>query len=85
MASFPSAKLMPVINSACTVDHAVSICDLFPILVGPPSSKRRKPEVGLRVYTKAVDVASGSLSSCVGSAGSATGFSRGCSSVAVSV
>ena len=38
----------------------------------------RKPEVGLQVYTKAGDVASGSWSSYVDSADPVSGFSRGC-------
>ena len=66
--SFPS-KLIAVISSASTVvDHAVSVCFLVPMFMGPPFRKKKKLEVGLRVYTKAVDVASGSWSSCVHSA-----------------
>ena len=57
---------------------------LGPDVDGPPTRKK-KPEVGLRVYTKAVDVASGSLSSCVKLAGSAAGFAHGCFSAVVSV
>ena len=38
----------------------------------------RKLEVGLRVYTKAGDVASGPRSSSVDSADPVSGFARGC-------
>ena len=52
--------------------------------MGPPLRKRN-PEVGLRVYTKAVEVASGSWSSCVDSADLVAGLARRCHSVIVSV
>lgn len=52
--------------------------------MGPPF--RKKPEVDMRVYTKAVDVASGSpLSSCVESADPAAAFARGCPSALMGV
>ena len=59
-----SLKLIAVISSAATtVDHAVSVCFLVPMLMGLPFRKERKPEDG--VHTKAVEVASGSLSPCI--------------------
>ena len=54
VSSFPS-KLIDAIRSASTFDHAVSVYFLVPMLMGPPFRKKRKPEVGLRVYTKAVE------------------------------
>ena len=50
--------------------------------MGSPSSKKRKPKVGLRVYTKAV-VASGFRSSCVDAADPVPGFASGCPSAIV--
>ena len=84
VSSFPS-KLIAVISSASTVDHAVSVCFSVPMLMGPPFGKKKKPEVGLRVYTKVVEVASGSWSSCVDSADPVSGFARRCPSAIVSV
>ena len=84
MSSFPS-KLIAVISSPSTVDHAVSVCFLVPMLMGPPFRKKRKPEVGLQVYTKAVEVAIGSWPSCLDSADPVWGFARRCHSAIVSV
>ena len=82
--SFPS-KLIAVISSASTGDHAVSVCFLVPILMAPPFREKRESEVGLRVYTKAVEVARGSWSSCVDSADPVSGFARRCPSTIVGV
>ena len=84
MSSFPSNQII-VISSASTVDHAVRVCFLLRMLVRPPFRKKRKPEVNLRVYTKAVEVASGSWSSCVDSADPVAGFGRRCPCAIVSV
>ena len=78
-----SHKLIAVISSAYTVDHALSVCFLVPMLVGPPFRKKRKAEVGLRVYTEAIEVASGSWSSCVNSADPVSGFARTCLSIMI--
>lgn len=54
-------KLIATTSSASTVDKAVSVCIMAPMLMGPPSGKyRKKTEDALRVYTKAVDVSNGS-------------------------
>ena len=75
VSSFTSIPIT-VISSASTADHAVSVCFLVPMLMVPPFRKKRKPEVGLRVYTKAVAVASDSLSSYVDPADPVSGFAR---------
>ena len=49
--------------------------------MGSSFRKEREPEVGLRVYTKAVEVAIGSWLSCVDSVDPVLGFARGCLSV----
>ena len=59
MAAFPS-KLIAVISSASTVDYAASLCVLVSMFMGSSFRVDRGPEVGLRAYTKAGDVASGS-------------------------
>lgn len=59
---------MAVISSATTLNFAVTVCYLAPMLMGPPFRKKRKPEIGLRVYTKGVEVATSSWSPCVNSA-----------------
>ena len=84
MAAF-SSTLIAVISSASTVNFATSLCFLASICMGSLFRKERKPEVGLRVYTKAGDVASGSWSSCVGSADPVSGFARVCPFAVVSV
>ena len=55
------------------------------MLMDPPSGKKKKPEVGLRVYTKAVDVTSDSRLSCVDSADPVLRFARKCPIAIVSV
>ena len=50
------------------------------MLMGPSFRKHTKSEAGLRVYTKAVEVASGSWSSCVDSVDPVSGFVRRCPS-----
>ena len=72
------------LSSASSVKQAVRVCFLVPISMGSPSSKKRKPEVGLRLYAKA-EVTSGSWSSCVDSADPVPEFARGCPSTTVSV
>lgn len=47
--------------------------------------QERKSNVGLRVYTKAIEVARGSWSSCVHSAYSVSGYARGCRFAVASV
>ena len=59
MAAFPS-KLIAVISSAAIVNYAASLCGLASMFMGSSFRMERKPEVGLRVYTQAGDVASGS-------------------------
>ena len=80
MSSFPS-KLIAVISSTSAVGHAVSVCFLVPVLMGPRFRKKRKPEVGLRVYTMAVEAISGSWSFCVDYADLVSGFARRCPSM----
>ena len=48
VSSFPS-ELIAVMSSVSTVDHAVIVCFLVPMLMGLPFRKTRKPEVALRV------------------------------------
>ena len=48
------------------------------MFMGSSFRMERKLKVGLRVYTNAGDVASGSRSSCVDSADPVSGFTRGC-------
>ena len=57
MKSFPS-KLIAVISSASVVSYEPSLCVLVSMFMG--SRFRKKPEVGLRVFMKAGDVASDS-------------------------
>ena len=82
--SFFPSKLIAVISPASTVDHAFSVCFMVPMFMCAPFGKI-KPEVGLQLYTKAVEVAGGSWSSCVDYADSVSGFSRRCPSGIVSV
>ena len=84
MFSYPS-KLIAIISSALTVEHAVSVCFFDPMLIGPPFGRKRKPQVGLRVYTKAVEVASASWSSGVDSMDAVSVFSHRCPSLIASV
>lgn len=56
-----------------------------PMLVNSPFRKMRRPELGLRVYANAADVASGSRSPCIEPADPTLGFARGRPSVIVSV
>lgn len=65
------------------VDYAVSVWVLAPILTDPPA--RKKPEVGLRVNTKAIDVSTGSLSPCAKLRGLVAGLAGGYISANVSV
>lgn len=56
------------------------------MLMGPPFREESKPEVDLRVYsTKAVEVSSGSRSSCAEAADPAAGFACGYLSAVMSV
>ena len=48
MSSFPSNQII-VISSASTVDHAVSVCSVVSMLMGPPFRKGRKSKIGWRV------------------------------------
>ena len=84
VSSFPS-KLIAVTSSSSTVDHAVRVSFLVPMLMGPPFRKERKPEVGLPLCTRAVEVASGSWSSCGDSVDTVSRFIRRCPSAIVSV
>ena len=54
------SKLVAVIGSASTVNYAVGLCVLVSMLMGSSFRMERNLKVGLRVYTKAGDVASGS-------------------------
>ena len=74
MAAF-SSKLIAVISSASTVNYAASLCVVASTFMGSSFRLERKPEVGLRMYTKAGDVASGFWSSCVDSADAVSSFS----------
>lgn len=50
-------KLIVVISSTSNVERARNVRVLAPMLMGPPFKKKRRPEVDLWMYTKAVDVA----------------------------
>ena len=52
-------KLIAAIGSASTVDYGTSLCVLASMFMESAFRMYRKPEVGLRVYTKAGDIASG--------------------------
>lgn len=80
----PPSKLISKFSSSSTVDCAVSVYVLALMPMRPPS-KKRKPDVGMRVYSKAVDVASGPRLSCFETENPAAGFDRGCPSAMVSV
>lgn len=54
------------------------------MLMGPQFRKKGQPEADMRVYTKDVDVAYGSMSSCAESVVPAAGCARGCPSVITS-
>ena len=82
--SFPSQPIA-VIGSASAVDYAASLCVLASFFMGSSFRIERKPEVDLRVYTKAGDVACGSWSFCVDCADPVSGSSRGCLFAVVSV
>lgn len=72
LGSLPPPKLTDITSSASTVNYAVRVCVLAPVLMGPPPfKKKREPEVNVRggVSTKAVDVTSGSRSCSAESAG----------------
>ena len=84
MAAFP-AKRIAVISSASTANFAYSLCVVASMFIGSAFRMEIKPEVGLRVYMKAGDVANGSWSSCVDSADPVSGFARGCPFEVVSV
>lgn len=74
-----------IAQSVCaSVGHAVSGYAWVQIWMGLLFRKTRKPDVDMRVYAKAVDAASVSLSSCVGSADPAAGVGCGCPSVIMS-
>ena len=78
MANFPS-ELIAVIGSASTVNYAASLCVLASMFMGSLSRIERKPEVGLRVYTKAGDVVRVALDRPVMTcAAPVSGLSRGC-------
>lgn len=55
------------------------------MLMGPPFGKERKPEVGIQMYTKGVDIASGFLQSRVESTDPAVVFACGHFPAAMSV
>ena len=52
-----SPKLIAVFSSASTANHALSDYFVVSLLMGPLFRKKINLEVGLRVYTKAVEVA----------------------------
>ena len=52
-------KLIAVIGSSSTVNYAAGLWVLDSMITGSSFRMERKLEVGLRVYTKAGDVASG--------------------------
>lgn len=79
-----NADCQQMLLSAVVV-YAVSVCVLTRSLTGSPSRTKRKPEVDLRVYKKAVDVSIGSPPPCAKSRGPAARFARGCLSANVSV
>ena len=58
MSAFPS-NLIAIISSASTVSYADGLCVLDSGFMGSLFRMERKPDVGLRVHTKAGDVASG--------------------------
>lgn len=55
------------------------------MLTVPTFRRKRRPKADIGVYTKAVDIASGSLTSCVEPTGLTAGFARGCFQFIVSV
>lgn len=60
----PPSKLVAKFSSASTVDCAVSTF-VLPSMLMRTQSKKRKPDVDMRVYLKAVDVASGPRLFCL--------------------
>ena len=79
------SNLIAVISSASSVDHAVSACFLVLMLMGSPFRRKKKPEVGLRVYTKPAQVSSGSWSSFADSTDTVSGCARRCPAAIVMV
>lgn len=49
LGSLPPPKLFDITSSASTVNYAVRVCVLTPMLMGPPPfKKKREPEVNVR-------------------------------------
>lgn len=66
---FPPQSCFRSISSTSTVDGAIIICVLAPMLMGPPFRKKRKLDFIVLMYTKVVNVAIGSRSSLENSSG----------------